>query len=338
MESAYLSQLVLAYFGVATLTGVWVFVDGRARSVGGGHADVPARWAAATFLLLPVFLPIYLLLVRPAGDLVACPTCQRATLSNRAACAHCGSPLAFETPAAMWGMGDVIGVALVFLFLPVAVVAMMGFERIKLTLDALTTLVILQDGVPLTLMLYVVRKRYAQPLSALGVRWERAFPLLGLGLLVGLAAIPISTVTERLATFLIGTVIGHARAEALAAAEQAGNLLAEVLRHPLTTRELVWLLVLIGVLVPIGEELFFRGFVYGAVRAHRGVPLAVGLSALLFALAHQYVFDFLPILVLGVILAVLYERTRTLLPGVVVHGVNNIVAVLVLLYKNGWHQ
>ena len=51
-------------------------------------------------------------------------------------------------------------------------------------------------------------------------------------------------------------------------------------------------------------------------------------SALFFTIVHVQVVHALPIFVLGVILAGLYQFTDSLLPGIVTHGVNNVIAVL----------
>jgi hypothetical protein len=108
--------------------------------------------------------------------------------------------------------------------------------------------------------------------------------------------------------------------------------LTGILQRPLTTTQIVWIVLLVCVLVPIGEEMFFRGFVYGTLRRW-GVTAATVLSALFFGAVHQQVVHFLPIVVLGAILALLYERTGSLLPAMLVHAVNNLVAVLGTLYQ-----
>jgi membrane protease YdiL (CAAX protease family) len=87
------------------------------------------------------------------------------------------------------------------------------------------------------------------------------------------------------------------------------------------------------VIVPIGEEVFFRGLTYGALRQRLGRHAAVLTSAAFFALAHLQFVEFLPILILGSILAYLYEFTGSLVPGMIAHAVNNLAA-LALFYSN----
>jgi CAAX protease family protein len=91
------------------------------------------------------------------------------------------------------------------------------------------------------------------------------------------------------------------------------------------------LLVLVGVTLPvaIGEEAFFRGFAYRLLRARLGVGIAIGGSALIFALVHGL--DpgaWLPILPVGIILAVVVEYSGSLAPAMAGHAVVNALAVL----------
>jgi hypothetical protein len=91
----------------------------------------------------------------------------------------------------------------------------------------------------------------------------------------------------------------------------------------------VWLAA--AVVAPICEECFFRGYVFGALRGRYGRPIAYAGSALLFAAIHLNPAAIVPILVMALGLAFLYDRSRSVVPGIVAHGLNNAVA-LTLLY------
>jgi membrane protease YdiL (CAAX protease family) len=85
------------------------------------------------------------------------------------------------------------------------------------------------------------------------------------------------------------------------------------------------------VVAPIGEELFFRGFLYRALRDRLEVAPAVLISAAAFALAHVYPLAIPVIFVDGVILALIYERRRNLVANIAAHAVNNLIVFLILL-------
>jgi len=93
-----------------------------------------------------------------------------------------------------------------------------------------------------------------------------------------------------------------------------------------------WLAVLAIVgLAPIAEELFFRGVVFNAFKRERGRRWAYIGSAALFAVIHLSVVALVPIFLLGLALAWVYERTGSLLAPIVMHAVVNGISVAIAL-------
>ena len=78
------------------------------------------------------------------------------------------------------------------------------------------------------------------------------------------------------------------------------------------------------------EEFLFRGFLYGTLRRYLGPLWAIGLSAAAFAGAHAFAFGFLPLFVIGFLLAYLYERTGSLAASVAAHALHNFYVLLAL--------
>ena len=87
----------------------------------------------------------------------------------------------------------------------------------------------------------------------------------------------------------------------------------------------------VSVVAPIVEETFFRGFIYGWMRRRLNVPAAAVLSGCFFALVHFQPVIFVPLAILGAGLALLYEYSGSLLPGMVVHGLFNLVEIVQIL-------
>ena len=84
----------------------------------------------------------------------------------------------------------------------------------------------------------------------------------------------------------------------------------------------------------IGEELFFRGLIFGGLRQRLSLWPAALISAVLFGLPHLPQGDLAVVLqlsVLGVILAWAYERSGALWAPIALHGLNNTLAFLVLI-------
>jgi membrane protease YdiL (CAAX protease family) len=85
-----------------------------------------------------------------------------------------------------------------------------------------------------------------------------------------------------------------------------------------------------AVIAPLAEEIFFRGLVFRSYLEAKGPLVAYLASSTVFALLHLNLPAFLPIMVLGLVLAGLYRLTGSLLPGVLAHTLNNGLAFLVL--------
>jgi uncharacterized protein len=85
-----------------------------------------------------------------------------------------------------------------------------------------------------------------------------------------------------------------------------------------------------AVVGPVIEELFFRGFLYNALKKSTGIFLAMLITASLFAGLHTNIIGFLPIMVLGLLLAYLYEKTGSLVASITVHIIHNLSMVFLV--------
>jgi membrane protease YdiL (CAAX protease family) len=82
-----------------------------------------------------------------------------------------------------------------------------------------------------------------------------------------------------------------------------------------------------GLLVPFAEEIFFRGVVYRWMRDKWGVPVGVIVSGLVFGIAHFEPATVIPAIVLGMALALVFEKSKSLWPCIVIHALNNTLAI-----------
>lgn len=88
-------------------------------------------------------------------------------------------------------------------------------------------------------------------------------------------------------------------------------------------------IVLFGVISPVAEEIVFRGIVYNRLRRNYTLNIALIYSAIFFGLYHgnvvQGVYGFL----LGLLMAVMYEKYGSFLVPVILHGAANIAVYVV---------
>ncbi|MBI1422550.1 MAG: CPBP family intramembrane metalloprotease [Gammaproteobacteria bacterium] len=98
----------------------------------------------------------------------------------------------------------------------------------------------------------------------------------------------------------------------------------------------IWSTINIVLWTPIMEEIGFRGLVYTTLRSRLGPTLAIVVSATLFSALHlKSVAGFLSIFWSGLLLAYAYERYHSLLPGIVMHSVGNLLylGTILLFYR-----
>jgi uncharacterized protein len=83
---------------------------------------------------------------------------------------------------------------------------------------------------------------------------------------------------------------------------------------------------------PIFEEIAFRGLLYAALRRRLAFFPAAIISAGLFAFAHGYsLIGFVSVFWSGFLWAWIYERTGSLIPGMVAHAMNNLLVCLTVM-------
>lgn len=98
----------------------------------------------------------------------------------------------------------------------------------------------------------------------------------------------------------------------------------------------------------LGEELFYRGFLYSILKKVWNVKFAMILSSFIFTASHFnvfasifngggwiYLFNFVSIFALGILNCIIYERSKSLIPTIILHACINgafrdLLALLVL--------
>jgi membrane protease YdiL (CAAX protease family) len=108
------------------------------------------------------------------------------------------------------------------------------------------------------------------------------------------------------------------------------NTQCQVVQHDYS-HFLALALIIVVVFAPLAEETIFRGFAYAGLRSLLPVPLAVVTSAAIFSLAHGVPLLMLPLFAVGCILALFYQGSRSIFPGVLVHALFNLPGIITIL-------
>ncbi|MCM8542630.1 MAG: CPBP family intramembrane metalloprotease, partial [Lentisphaeraceae bacterium] len=93
-------------------------------------------------------------------------------------------------------------------------------------------------------------------------------------------------------------------------------------------------LVILGpaLLIPIVEELLFRSLLYRSLKFSLSPLLAAIISASLFGFAHIEPDTIPQLIIIGLILSYVYEKSGSIIIPIALHATNNFVTIIILVY------
>ena len=158
--------------------------------------------------------------------------------------------------------------------------------------------------------------RNKKPWSALG--FTRPSPLwAAIGLLIGLFVIPLAALVTLLIQLILHLPNENPQLEYLLPGEFSwGGLIAGLL--------------LIGVLVPIAEEAYFRGLLFQTMRNRWRMSVSLIASSAIFGIVHGDIAVAGMAFILGLILGWVFERSHSLWTAIIIHAINNGVKIIAI--------
>ncbi|NSW58136.1 MAG: CPBP family intramembrane metalloprotease [Armatimonadetes bacterium] len=233
------------------------------------------------------------------------------------------------TPQVYWTVLEAVEATAVLIAGMVLAGLLSGILLEKLDLDNRATwavpvaaiLTYLLFAAPALILIFRRTARHTiRPLRALGFRGRFQLTLATTGL-------------RAYCMFVAGAALAALAARWLGVSPLAARSPIELLQSARGLPDIVAYFILICVLAPLVEETIFRGYVYAGLRTRFATPAAAVLSAGMFALAHLNMAPsgMAAVALVGVLLAYLYENTRSLWPGVIVHAFHNMLAFLLIL-------
>lgn len=105
-----------------------------------------------------------------------------------------------------------------------------------------------------------------------------------------------------------------------------------VLRGVQTPGQFLVLFIVVALLAPLTEELFYRGMVYPVFRSYIGKAWGMCAAGGVFALVHGDLWRAVPLAAGGIFLCYIYEKTGSILVSTLTHGIwNGALALLIYL-------
>lgn len=171
-------------------------------------------------------------------------------------------------------------------------------------------------GVGLSILIWSLKGFLSTPFKWFRIRWQGNWPVWGMS--GYFAALPLVILIALLNQKVLGDQGG-------------GNPLLELIiqSHDPVTAGLLFIMV--AGLAPFFEEILFRGFFLTSLTRYLPMWGAIGVSGIVFAIAHLNLADILPLSVLGCVLGFVYSRSRNLLASMLLHSLWNSGSFLSLL-------
>ncbi|MGE5417722.1 MAG: type II CAAX prenyl endopeptidase Rce1 family protein [Acidobacteriota bacterium] len=94
----------------------------------------------------------------------------------------------------------------------------------------------------------------------------------------------------------------------------------------------IGLFIYIAVLGPLSEEVFYRGMIYPVFRRYLGVGWGIVTSGIIFGAVHGDKWRLFPLVLGGIALAHIYEKSKTIYAPWIAHGVWNGIMAITTIY------
>lgn len=147
-----------------------------------------------------------------------------------------------------------------------------------------------------------------------------------MGLAAWMAAVPVVLIAFAISNVLFGTHGSQSPVLSILFQVARSNNLPAIALFYLS----------LSVLAPLCEEPLFRGLLYQGLRARIGVAGGAIISALLFAVLHLDPGGLGPLFALGLVLAIVFEKSGSLVPSIITHGLWNGANFTVSLLVSSW--
>lgn len=235
----------------------------------------------------------------------------------------------YELPVIRWSVWDVARVVILFLFFGHIFIIIESFladifpivreDNFRMVFNSS-----ILDAMAIIFIMHFTLGQYKEKLVSLGLSTRNFLKNIFYGITGYVAAMPALAMA-----LAISAAVAH-----LVKYMPEKQPVVELFLKEKSAPFLVYTGIFASIFGPIIEELFFRGFMYSAFKKAAGIFWAMIITSAVFALLHAHIIGFLPIMILGFLLAYLYEKTGTLVAPITVHMAHNLSMVfLVFLTK-----
>ena len=222
-----------------------------------------------------------------------------------------------------WNVLDIIKVFLVSFALFFCIILIAVFIRSNSIVQIKKYLIILYYCILYATTVFWIKKFYSGKIKDLGIfipeNWKK---LVAIGIGTGCIIFFFTIAFKYYPTLSYNKI-------------NISNFVLSFLLLPLTIKG--FSLILLG---PFVEEVFYRGFLYPAMRKKLNIAIAIVLSSFIFTFLHleffkvHFIFAFTTRFIIGIVFTLIYEKYRNLLPCIISHATIGYLSGILALIAN----
>jgi len=234
--------------------------------------------------------------------------------------------LPYKKPVS-WNISDLIRASLVIIFISyiIAVTGGIIFKVFHLKMGMNLQMILNTFFIDIAagiVILYFVTCKYKERLEALGLKLSSFFKNILSGIKGYIFIIPGLFVTLVVSMYFLN-LLGYT---------PPVQPVFEAFMEEESNKVLLFLTIFVSIFGPIIEEIFFRGFMYSAIKKRFGILIGAFVSSSIFSILHTNIAGFLPIMTLGMLLVYLYEKTGSLVAPITVHIIHNSIIITFVFF------
>ena len=159
--------------------------------------------------------------------------------------------------------------------------------------------------------------------SAFGFNLQNQSRAIALGLIAAVVVLPVAWGLQQLSAWAMTSANFHPEPQ---------QVVQEMQKSGVSPFQQAYIALIAMIAAPLVEEMLFRGILYPTIKQAGFPKLALWGNSILFALTHQNIPAFLPLVFFAMILTLLYEETGNLLAPIVAHSCFNAANFVMLLF------
>ncbi len=234
-----------------------------------------------------------------------------------------------NVPTSQFSPLDILGVSVALMLLIINVVAVPFMDPAKLTetsdLSGLALVIagIVSQLIPAGIAILFLALRF-NVLEIFGLKrpdWKRIVIVVVLGM-VGI--IFLANIAGIIAEPLLKRTFGEKNPQA------AVQMMLEAKAN--NPSLLIGLAFLACIVAPICEEIVFRGYFYGLMKRYSCRYFSAVITGLIFGLVHGSMWSLAPLVVIGIILAIVYELSGSLWTPIICHCIFNSMSTIYMIF------